>query len=434
MKRLVCFLLLIAMVISLAFSGCAVDPVQTTTANQSHNPTEGKDPTEGNTPTDGSAPTEGTHTGNYGIDFSDNDGWALNTNSAFFGVVVDDGYYYLAEDMILRYLDMNVGTSVVLCSKIPCSHSNGSCEAFLSDYASQEKMFWWNDGLYYIESNGHNVSLLMRRNATGMAEEVVARLGESLMGSDREVSVAEFVIADGWMYYLAETFAVMQLADGSLMSTKDKSYLCRVNLNSGKDSVLVEYSDGYLRLVTARADAMIYVEYDTPEFELQLDDQGMLIYPDGYYEDLAKSPANLMRWDEATGQSTLLLERTNETLDSVKAYGGNVIFVEENHEHRYAYDLQTGQLSELDMISGALINETYMLHFEGGVHSIKNMKTGKTYPIELGGGTARVHAVSDKWLILRVRIEGIDTVYYIPMDAIADGIQRSDATAFPPNK
>ena len=411
MKRIVSMLLSLGLAFAFVLSGCTVDPVGNTT--------------DANT-------TEGTHNGNYGLDLSDTDGWAVVANSALYGTVVDDGYYYQTENGFLAYLDMNVGTSVILCSKVACEHRDETCEAFLPDAATRKLMFYWNDDLYYIESDADGASLLLRRDSAGMAKEKVARLGESLMGTDRQVFVADIVMAGGWLYYHVEIFVVSKTADGGIVSVIDNSYLCRINLKSGKDMVLVEYTGGNLKLVTARADAMIYVEYDAPDVDIQFDDTGMPVYPDGYYEALANSPANLMRWDEATGQSTLLLERTNGTLYAPKSYGGKVVFVDDDNERRYAYDIKTGEVVELDMINGSIINETYMIHAESGVQTLKNMETGKEYPIELAGMVIRLYNRSDKWLILTlIKNDGTRESYYIPMSAIGDGIQKTELVSVP---
>lgn len=412
MKRVASMMLSLVLVFAFVLSGCAVDPVGTTTT--------------------GANTTEGTHNRNYGLDLSSVDGWAVVANSALYGAIVDDGYYYQSDDGQLLYLDMNVGTSVILCSKVGCKHKGGECEGYLPDAETRKMMFYRNGGLYYIERDIEGALLVMRRDAAGMAKERVARLGEKLMGADREVTVSDFVVTDSCLYYLAETYTVSQTADGGFFSVRDKSFIARVNLKTGKDETLLSYGDGYLTLVTARDDAVIYAEYDTPEIEIQIDDMGMIEYPEGYYEDLANSPAYLKCWDEASGQSVLLLERTNATMHPPKSYGGKVIFVDEGDgENRYAYDLKTGQIDELDMISGSIINGTYMLHIESGVQTIMNMETGKKYPVELTGGVIRLYNCSDKWLILSLMKPGGYDYYYVPMSAISDGIQAEELTQFP---
>ena len=410
-------LLCAALICCMMLSGCTVDPAVTTTNNGDAGTIPG-----GNT-------AVGTHNGNYGLELSGNDGWAVVSNSQLYGAVVEDGYYYW-DDGFLRYLDMNTGVSVYLCSKVACEHKDDACEASIPDITAQQLMFWWDEGLYYIESDGSSASLLLRRDSAGMAMEKIARLGETLMGPERVVRACQFVVADGWMYYLVETDIMSQLPDGGIATKGDKCYLCRVNLKSGKDEILVEFDGGYLELVTARSDAMLYVVCDTPE--LEYNDKGVPVFPDGYYEELASSPANLMRWDESTGESTVLLERTNDTLYAAKSYGGKVVFVDSDNVNRYAYDLKTGEVSELDIIKGSIINETYMLHAESGRQTIKNMQTGKNYPVELYGKYIRLYNLSDKWLILTlVKDDSSRESYYISMSAIGDGIQAAEAIPFP---
>lgn len=411
MKRFLAAFLCAALICCMLLSGCTVDPAVTTTTN-------------GNT-------TVGTQNGNYGLDLSGNDGWTVVSTSALYGAIEEDGYYYW-DDCVLSYLDMNTGVSVVLCSDVLCTHETESCEAFLPDSATRQLMFCENDGLYYIELENDGSVVLKRRDSTGLGLQKVARLGEDLMGPDRELAVGDVVMTERWLYYVAEMYTVNRDESGGFVNTSDKAYLCRVDLKTGKDEALVEFAGGYLQLVTARADAMIYVSCDTPEVEYTYDDKGFPVLPDGYYQELQNSPANLMRWDESTGESTLLLERTHETLTAPKSYGGKVVFYASDNKYRYSYDLKTGEVSELDMIKGTIINETYMLHTESGAQYIKNMDTGTKYPIELLGGIIRLYNRSDKWLILcHVVNSDSQQCYYVPMSAIGDGIQAAELTPFP---
>ena len=106
--------------------------------------------------------------------------------------------------------------------------------------------------------------------------------------------------------------------------------------------------------------------------------------------------------------------------------------MDDDNERRYAYDIKTGEVVELDMINGSIINETYMIHAESGVQTLKNMETGKEYPIELAGMVIRLYNRSDKWLILTlIKNDGTRESYYIPMSAIGDGIQKTELVSFP---
>ena len=399
--------------LSWILSACALDPANSSTP--SANTPSGEEP----------APTV-----DYGVDLSDNDGWAVRFTGTARGVLVDDGYYYI-EDGFLRYLDMNSGISVYLCSDLLCEHKDESlCEAGIMDPMTPMLIFFADDSLYYVEMDGYGASVVMRRNAAGMALEKVARLGESFMGKDKSVSVGQFMLADNWLYYQMSVDAITMTEYGSEVKA-EKQVLCRLNLKTGKDEVLVEFDGGSLGLVSVKEDAMLYQLVDMPEAEPLYDEDGFPYLPQEYYDQLPDSPSRLMCWNQKTGESTVLLEKRNFDMKSLKCYGGKVIYYNSAADERYGYDLKTGEVAKMELITGTIINEDYMLHTKDGMQSILNLKTGKTYPISMQGQSFSVYNRSENWVIFAAK-QGNDRIcYYIPMAALADGIQAEEATRFP---
>lgn len=411
-----CLLILLCLL-----SACTVDPV-------------GSSVPSGNKPSVGqpSAPTgEVTDpTADFGVVLSDPDGWVVRFTGSARGVLVDDGYYYIDNDF-LRYLDMNTGVSVYLCSDVLCPHNEPDiCEAGIIDHFTQNLMFFANDELYYIETDGNGSSALMRRDADGLGLQRIARLGESFMGKDRSVNVGQYMLSEKWLYYQASIGGVVNTEFGPIVRDMNQ-VLCRLNLNTGKNEVLVEFDSGSLVLVSVKEDAMLYQLVDTPEAEPLYDEDGFPYLPQEYYDQLPDSPSRLMYWNQKTGESTLLLEKRNFDMQGLKCYGGKVIYYNSAADERYSYDLKTGEVAEMELITGTIINEDYMLHTKDGIQAILNLKTGKTYPISMQGQSFSVYNRSENWVIFAAKQGNERICYYIPMAALADGIQAEDATPFP---
>ena len=442
MEKRVAIIFAIMIAVCCLLSGCGKDPVSTLPSGTVPATTDGSvNTTVSGTVEPTTVPAAkpvGTIDVSYGVDSFDNAGWEIAPNSQMYGAVVEDGYYYI-QDEVFRYLDMNTGISVCLCSKPACKHNSEECEAFTVDPFTRQLMFFINDCLYYIELDNEGASLLMRRNSTGMELQRVARLGESLMGKDRSITIYQPMITENWLYYMVEIQGIVTVGEVSQLQWIGDA-LCRVNLTNGKEEVLVVTDGDWLQLITVRTDGMIYTVSETPDLEHVVGADGYLTMPDNYYDLLPACAVNLMRWDEGTGENTLLLERTRATLEAPKSYGGKVTFYTSDHKERWGYDLTTGEVTQLDLILGTIINEDYMLYKKNADPNVPydlegqfilNMKTGELFPIDIPGGAYWMYNRSDKWLIINSLVGDRGVLYYIPIDAIADGIQVHDATIFP---
>lgn len=411
-----CLLILVCLL-----SACGVDPADTSLPS-------GSTPSinQPSTPSDGvTDPTV-----NLGVVLSDPDGWAVNFTGSARGVTVGDGYYYI-DNGFLRYLDMNTGVSVYLCSDVLCPHNDPDiCEAGILNSFAQNLMFFEDNALYYIDLDSDGSSVLMSRNADGLGLQRIARLGESLMAKDRSVTVNQYMISGKWLYYQAAISAAVNTEFG-LVIRDINQVLCHLNLKTGKDEILLEFDGGALNLVSVKEDAMLYLIVDLPKAEPLYDEDGLPYLPQEYYDQLPDSPSRLMHWNQKTGESTLLLENRHFDMQGLKCYGGKVVYSNMAVDRRFAYDLKTGEVTEMDVISGTIINEDYMLHSKDGMQSILNLKTGRTYPISMQGQSFTIYSRSDKWLVFSVKLKGARKLYYMPIEGLADGIQADEIAPFP---
>lgn len=434
MKKIFVFAIVLSVLLGSLLSGCSIDPASTSSGDS----TEGGSSTGGNTAVIPTWP-EYSRSDAYGIDLVNTDGWAVNAASLPFGVIVDDGYYYVStisgSDLtFLKYLDMNSDISVYLCSNVECTHKTIKCEAYLPDLNTQNLMFFWSGGLYYIEMDSDGFCALLRRNEIGIALQTVTRLGENLLDSKQSLTVDDYVQAGKWLYYYAAVDSIVNTDEGSYAETV-KTYLCRVNLSTGKDQVLVESPAGYVvELVTARDDAMVYTIMQQP----QPDDPEMDMYDwmgtAEYASKRRAAPKSLMRWDEGTGESTELLRLTYSQLSSPKAYGGQVAFYTFDGDRRFTYDLKTGELTERKLFNGSIISSRYLLQHvtSTGSRSILDMQTGEKLPFKISGQNVRIRNISDEWLILSTgSVYKPDALYYIPISSLSDGLTMANAMLFP---
>jgi hypothetical protein len=349
--------------------------------------------------------------------------------------LTEDLFFFLSGDQsILTCSDVNTGTTIALCNKIPCQHDDQFCEAsiFGDKYTP---IFFWNDGIYYTETDGYGTHLY-RRNADGTGLSEVATLCEAEMEKgDVDIFINYSILADGKYYFGADIYTVEILEGGVLQDKRLKSQICCLDLRTGKQTVLVDSpgDDAVIVLMAAGGNKVVYSCSDN----LSVSNTD----PD-YANALRSSAISLICVDENTKQQKTILEKTRAEFNAPKFYDGCIVYSRynaETTEHRTAFDLNTLEESESMLMGVSIINRQYGLkaYWDSGsrTNHVVELETDARLPLELPGNF-RLLAVSDRGLVVRMtefnkhKEEPTDetTLYYIPVSALPDGIQAEDAT------
>lgn len=356
------------------------------------------------------------------------------------GCFSDTGYYFLSSEGLLHYTDLATGTTVSLCPKVGCNHEDPeTCEGHIS--GSGRNMFFWNDGLYYFESDAYGVHLF-RRNADGTALSKVLTLCEDYMEELGQVNVSiQFAVAvDGLLYYEAE---LSSFADsGSELTAEDvASVIRRIDLHSGKEETLLEDKENNLQLLCARADGVLYSSVK----QLHLKD-----YPtqEDYFAESGKQTCRFYQWSAKTKQSTLLFEKTvSEGSPHQNQLGGNKILCSNSAFENdvltytyYTYDLSTGEYIQMyhgliDILIAGRYRYSRASMGQRSEWVLEDLESGKQLPcVQFYDGNCfiRLHCASTKGTVLtRQSKDGGERIYfYIPTAALADGLQLEDCLDF----
>lgn len=370
--------------------------------------------------------------------------WKMAQEGYYTGAFSETGYYY-SLDGIAYYVDFSTGINICLCPKVGCPHDDEIiCEGALRNVVGRD-MYYWNNHLYYIRRDGYGQHLY-RRNSDGTGEVAVATLCHQFLEEDREtfLNVGRSVLVDGYFYYTVE-ISRPEMSENVMTSLEyERTVLMQLNVNTGEDRVLLDsMDDGYAaKLIAAKGTDVLYTycrvieqdEYETTEEYFQIRD---------------KEKVKLMRLDTKTGKSKELFEKTGAEIEAtVGVYNGKLYYYQyvSQHELRYfTYDINTGkeQIFYEGMINN-LIAGRYQLskkdQSDYEVWILQDLQEGKELPCEAfyeGTQIFLVENENDTGIILRHRAVNMSggeireqTWSYVPMDTLADGLQRSDCIDF----
>ena len=359
--------------------------------------------------------------------------WAYNQRGTF----SDKGYYYLAAGGFLRFVDTTSGVSVCLCSKAGCLHDqepdsreSENCEAKLIGATQITPLFFWGDNLYYILEDQYG-SHVYRRDATGANLETVATLGEKYMEDKRDVTVYAYAVSDGFLYYSADVDGSVRTEDGGNMVQWISNYLGRLDLQTGKEEILLEKSDVYITLCAVKKNEMLFhtagvpnADYDDPDFrQIRLE-----------------MPAALQYWDGTTGQVRTLLESTVQEMPGISIVDGDKVYYSVTLEDEYSvygYDLSTDKQKLVGHDMLRYLGKGYALKraTENDPWHLYSIATQKTLPNELTEISFHVTTISNTGVVVRYnhvseQTGGKRTYSYIKYASLSDGLQREDLMDF----
>jgi len=353
------------------------------------------------------------------------------------GVFSEEGYYYSTLHNCLYFLDVDNGINACLCSKIACPHDSDpdsvalfECEARVNTFGSFDG-FFWNDGLYYIETDAYGTHLY-KRNADGTGLQLVMTLCEKYLKEQKSVNVYASYCVDGYMYYRAEVNGSIKTESGTMIDT-EKILLVRTDLRAKKEEeILSATPDVDLQICGLSGDGIIYSKMVMPRNSDHED----------YREELHAAKIQLIHLDLNTGEGTLLMEKIRSEDFYVLAVVGNEVLyaIAENGQTVVrTLDLHSGKDTLAYTIKNLVyINEDFGLRMdeETEIRYFVDLKTGKDLPTAFAGQSIHVQNVSGEGVILTrgVRGEGNSIksriYFYVSFESLKDGLQEEDAVNF----
>jgi hypothetical protein len=298
------------------------------------------------------------------------------------------------------------------------------CEARI--YGLKTPVFYWNDHLYYIELDGYGPQLY-RRNADGTAEAQIVTLGMPYLEEQKQIEVWNHAVADGYLYY--EGWVKSFIIEGdSTMEVRDRYFIGRVNLRTGKDEVILEGNQGeVVNLCAVRPNGVLFFSYPLPDMDPQ---------EPSYQEALQQVPTALKYWNGETEETIIVFEKTRQECVRINMVeNGKVYYSGTGVVTNWVYDLTDG--SDLLLTEGTLryINGNYAFLHDGSGWNLWNIQTKEVYQIELTSPLVVAETTSEDGFILAWRIQEngkiVRRIYcYVTYASIQDGLQEEDMMQF----
>ena len=359
-------------------------------------------------------------------DWDDGSSWVM-TRFYSTSALSDEGYYFPVDD-ILYFADTSNGIAVCLCSKPGCLHEKGSpqeqaaCDASLKGTAATP-MFFWNDHIFHIRNDEYGTHVY-RRNADGTALTAVADIGSRYVKERKALEINDSAFLGDYFYYSAIVMSPV-LEDGEETRVEDMVYIARLNLKTNKEEILVE-SEQALYFNAVCPDGLLYYYYEDTEADREDED---------YSEQMNAAPAYVQFYDFETKETTTILSRTRQEIQSVSAVRGSKLYYTrsvENYSEVWEYDMKTGSDRKVcsndkdTQIDGRLVFKQV-----DGNSVMYHLSTGQYLPTSFVGERLKAECVSkDAVILTRTLYEGgrgTSAVYcYVKLADLADGLQEED--------
>lgn len=97
-----------------------------------------------------------------------------NTNDVYRVAAAENGYYYITDENMLVYFDMDGKEAVPVCARPECTHDSTDCDACLNNCVIYN-IYYYNGNLYYMPiENG--MAKLCRMDSSGSSRQILGDL------------------------------------------------------------------------------------------------------------------------------------------------------------------------------------------------------------------------------------------------------------------
>lgn len=351
------------------------------------------------------------------------------------GVFVDSGYYHVDTDGFLKYTELSSGTTVCLCQKVGCQHTESDvCEGYIGKDGGivGTALFYWNEGIYYLRSDEYGTHLY-RRNPDGTGLSTVATLCKSYMEELKEISfsVLDGIVHDGKLYYSTIIYAVVETDIHTVTSVPIADLINCVDLRTGKEETLIKNEENQLELVDVQDGVLYYME-------LAMGDTSA----ENYGDTIGDLSLWLKKCDLSTQEHTIVFEKKRSELTSTLAFVGSKLYyckLTDTGNENHCYDVKSGEDTIISMDRLIVLNDRYILRRpqKGWDWELLDLQKDKVLDCsEFAGQRLSLQNVSDKGAVFK-RTEFVDgmstgqpTYFYVTFKSLADGMQEEDCIFF----
>ena len=358
------------------------------------------------------------------------------------GVFSEHGYYYTTPQGVLYFLDIANGGNVALCNKIGCKHEletyPDECEGFLSSWPMNFlPLVYENEKIYYTAPDYYGEQLYSR-NADGTAKTHITTLGTEYSEQKKSLHIYDYLLADGMLYYCGEvTGEVVDDLSNYTQIIHEFDFIRRVDLQTGKDELLVEDPERVLRLHAVGGNIVIYDATTQPDPE----------DPESRF-NLTRS---LNFLDIETGTETTFLQKPFGQIGSIVEIQDNNIHIkgvsEAGEDFLTVYDLRTGAVKETKALPSEwfrVINDKYAYchDWEQQLSQIYDIENKTFLPGGIVGMRLQLLNACEDGFTVRQSFPkpggsaetGYETDYYYlcycSFASLLDGFQQSDLIPF----
>lgn len=234
----------------------------------------------------------------------------------------ENGYYFMAENY-LYYMDFDMETPVLLCSKVNCTHDGEECNAYLYQ-ESISQIIYYEGAVYAFETITGLTEELVKISADGETREVLLEV------DNRDVN--NVLIHRGKMYY------IQNVGDASAIASYD--------LDSGEQEIVYQGENDEVFLTLFAWDHYLYF-LDTGVDETE-----------EFY--MTTKRFDLTKTEEAEEIAVTIRDKNGTYKDTspmaVRASDGKIYFVGGSEEEQYYLlaDPEGGEAIEsVELLSGS---------------------------------------------------------------------------------
>ena len=359
-------------------------------------------------------------------DWDDGSSWVM-TRFYSTSALSDEGYYFPVDGM-LYFADTSNGIAVCLCSKPGCLHEKGSpqeqdlCDAKLN--GTNLPMFFWNDHFFFLGNDEYGLHVY-RRNADGTAQTIVADIGSRYVKERKALQINDSAFLGDYFYYSAQVTSLV-LEEGVENVVVDLTYIGRLNLKTNKEEILVTVDHEATQLAAVCPKGVL-IQY-SEDTEAGYEDED-------FFEQRLNAPSYVQFYDFETKETTTILTRTYQDLQSVSAVRGSKLYYirsVENGGGIWEYDMKTGSDRKVSNTGGgSQIDGRLVFKQVDGISVLYHLPTGQFLPTAFAGEHLKAVCVSkDAVILTRKLFEGgrsTRAVYcYVKLADLADGLQEED--------
>ncbi len=341
--------------------------------------------------------------------------WVYISTDIRKGALSDQGYYHLQNNRILSFADFASGSTVVLCTKVGCTHDSEDCDGFI---IGCDAIFFANGQLYYIVGG-----VLYRRSATGSDLQEVGTLCLSYIQEGKGVKIDQYALLGDFLYYKASITGMTQNDEGAYVTSTVVHCIGRVNVSNGSDEILLENPTedfSMTNLCAVKENGILF--FERAQIKVDREDPG-------WVEAGRNAAVSLKELNIQTGEVREIFRKTSQECESIRmVFAGKAYYKRLGENDFYALELATGEETPYRTMNMPVwLGGSYML--DRGNRIVICLAANQELPVdEAVPATFSVYAMSETGFVCEAHAAGSNSRSYafVPCDSLADGLQASD--------